>query len=67
MQTNSWLTISSTDPFVDVDDIGEVKQTQNYIHIRIQRTFLSSLRSLSTCGSPLSHRLRLLTQGSRHV
>lgn len=32
------------DPFAEADeDTGEVKQTQNYIHIRIQRTCLIPL------------------------
>lgn len=30
-----------TDPFAEADeDTGETKQSQNYIHIRIQRMFL---------------------------
>lgn len=33
--TNSYL----ADPFAEADeDTGETKQSQNYIHIRIQRT-----------------------------
>ena len=36
-QANS---LTSTDPFAEADeDTGETKQSQNYIHIRIQRTF----------------------------
>ncbi|XWW94238.1 hypothetical protein V2A60_002181 [Cordyceps javanica] len=36
--------LKSYDPFAEADeDTGEVKQTQNYIHIRIQRTFLIPL------------------------
>lgn len=32
--------LTSTDPFAEADeDTGETKQSQNYIHIRIQRTF----------------------------
>ncbi|KAM5511234.1 translation initiation factor [Fusarium oxysporum f. sp. phaseoli] len=32
------LTIATLDPFAEADeDTGETKQTQNYIHIRIQR------------------------------
>ena len=36
------LTFSlATDPFAEADeDTGETKQSQNYIHIRIQRTYL---------------------------
>ena len=31
--------LTSTDPFAEADeDTGETKQSQNYIHIRIQRT-----------------------------
>jgi len=35
------LTFSlATDPFAEADeDTGETKQSQNYIHIRIQRTY----------------------------
>ena len=37
IQANS---LTSTDPFAEADeDTGETKQSQNYIHIRIQRTF----------------------------
>ena len=33
-----------TDPFAEADeDTGETKQSQNYIHIRIQREFTSPL------------------------
>lgn len=39
---------SSADPFAEADeDTGEVKQTQNYIHIRIQRTCLIPPRLLA--------------------
>ncbi len=32
--------LTSIDPFAEADeDTGETKQSQNYIHIRIQRTF----------------------------
>jgi hypothetical protein len=31
---------ATTDPFAEADeDTGETKQSQNYIHIRIQREF----------------------------
>jgi hypothetical protein len=34
------LTSLLTDPFAEADeDTGETKQSQNYIHIRIQRTY----------------------------
>ena len=36
-----------TDPFAEADeDTGETKQSQNYIHIRIQRT-LDALQMIS--------------------
>lgn len=35
------LTCGLADPFAEADeDTGETKQSQNYIHIRIQRTYL---------------------------
>lgn len=38
--------LTSTDPFAEADeDTGETKQSQNYIHIRIQRT-LDPLQSI---------------------
>lgn len=38
------LTRFSADPFAEADeDTGETKQSQNYIHIRIQRTFYTPL------------------------
>lgn len=42
----------STDPFAEADeDTGETKQSQNYIHIRIQREFrVSSLTSSTLRG-----------------
>lgn len=37
-----------TDPFAEADeDTGETKQSQNYIHIRIQREFISESRTPS--------------------
>ena len=40
-----------TDPFAEADeDTGETKQSQNYIHIRIQREFTSPLPSLREHG-----------------
>lgn len=39
--------LTVTDPFAEADeDTGETKQSQNYIHIRIQRTF-DTLQSIS--------------------
>ena len=38
-----------TDPFAEADeDTGETKQSQNYIHIRIQREFISLSVELAT-------------------
>ena len=35
---STWLTHIAADPFADADeDTGETNQSQNYIHIRIQR------------------------------
>ena len=41
--------LTSTDPFAEADeDTGETKQSQNYIHIRIQRTFETPRRVFAT-------------------
>jgi hypothetical protein len=38
-----------TDPFAEADeDTGETKQSQNYIHIRIQRTSTVSSQPMAT-------------------
>lgn len=53
--------MTAIDPFAEADEdnpAGEVKQTQNYIHIRIQRTFILHTirgvcwRSCPSCRSP---------------
>lgn len=46
------------DPFAEADeDTGETKQTQNYIHIRIQRKSPSTLVTLAKGASRItSHR-----------
>ena len=47
------------DPFAEADeDTGETKQSQNYIHIRIQRTFRTSRfcqysRTQGACSSEI--------------
>ena len=44
-QAGTWLTrFEQTDPFAEADeDTGEAKQSQNYIHIRIQRMLHSTI------------------------
>jgi translation initiation factor 1 len=43
------LTFLVIDPFAEADeDTGETKQSQNYIHIRIQREYTLSTLSLPT-------------------
>ena len=32
--------LKTFDPFAEADDEGETKQSQNYIHLRIQRMFI---------------------------
>ncbi|VTT59526.1 unnamed protein product [Fusarium fujikuroi] len=50
--------LSEFDPFAEADeDTGETKQTQNYIHIRIQRKSPSTPATLAKGASRItSHR-----------
>lgn len=46
--------LCNTDPFAEADeDTGETKQSQNYIHIRIQRKINLELTVLSGATEPL--------------
>lgn len=45
--------LTSKDPFAEADeDTGETKQSQNYIHIRIQRTSTPSFLVVQPLGRP---------------
>ena len=46
-----------TDPFAEADeDTGETKQSQNYIHIRIQRVYPPLLDRFDIPARPLNRR-----------
>jgi translation initiation factor 1 len=51
--SHTWLTfLRIADPFAEADeDTGETKQSQNYIHIRIQRKLLPLLLAILLEGS----------------
>jgi hypothetical protein len=54
------LTFFVTDPFAEADeDTGETKQSQNYIHIRIQREFTFSALMPDRTAQPRVRRHKL--------